>query len=251
MKKLILKILIVALVIPASVVGVIRWLDQKGFFNLDHIEVAIDLNAGSENANSQYLQPLVADLNQQLEQYRGQSLWHLDLPKISRLIQSLSWIETNKISRSWPARLDVTVQPKGIKFLYLSKSGDVFPVVADGSLLPAVTPKTAPDVTLLEGQSFENNLAMRKKAVQLMKEIPSQGKFSHQKISELRYDPKEGFWATLIQSGVKVKIGEDNIPLKSARVSQVLEYLETRELEARVIDANLSKKVLVRLRKDP
>jgi cell division protein FtsQ len=251
MKKLVLKILIVVLVIPASVAGVICWLDQKGFFNLDHIEIAIDLNSGGENANSQYLQPLVTELNQQLEQYRGQSLWHLDLPKISHLIHNLPWIETNKISRSWPTRLDVTVHPKDIKFLYLSKSGDVFPVVEDGSLLPSVTPKTAPDVAFLEGAVFENNSAMRKKAVQLMNAIPSEGKFSHQKISELRFDPKEGFWATLIQSGVKVKIGEDNIPLKSARVSRVLEYLETRELEARVIDANLSKKVLVRLRKDP
>ena len=41
------------------------------------------------------------------------------------------------------------------------------------------------------------------------------------------------------------------IPIKAQRVSQVLEYMETRQLEARVIDANLSKKVLVRLRKDP
>jgi cell division protein FtsQ len=39
--------------------------------------------------------------------------------------------------------------------------------------------------------------------------------------------------------------------LKAARVAQVIEYMETRQLEARVIDANLSKKVLVRLRKDP
>ncbi len=247
MKKLILKLLIVVVVIPALVIGTIRWLDQSGFFNLDHIEITIE----NGDVNPQFLQPLVADLNAQLETFRGQSLWHLDLPKVSALVQKMAWVEESAIARSWPTRLNVKVHPKSVKLLYLSKSGDIFPIVADGNFLAPVSPKTAPDVTLLEGPLFENNLPMRKKAVKLIEEIPQEGKFSNQKISELRFDPKEGFWATLIQSGIKVKIGEENIPLKAARVSQVLEYLETRELEARVIDANLSKKVLVRLRKDP
>jgi cell division protein FtsQ len=56
---------------------------------------------------------------------------------------------------------------------------------------------------------------------------------------------------TLIKTGVRVKMGEDQMALKAARVSQVVDYLETRQFDARVIDANLSKKVLVRLRKDP
>ena len=43
------------------------------------------------------------------------------------------------------------------------------------------------------------------------------------------------------------KYGEDQFEIKSSRVSQVIDYLENRDLKARVIDANLSKKVLVRL----
>jgi cell division protein FtsQ len=247
MKKLILKLFIAVVVIPASVVGMIFWLDHQGSFNLDQIEITIE----NAEINPQFLQPLVADLKEDLEKNRGQSLWHLDLPKISREMERLRWIESIAISRSWPTRLNVKVQPKSVKLLFLSKTGDIYPVVADGTFLPPVTTKTAPDVTLLEGSSFEASLEMRKKAVKVISEVPREGKFSHPKISELRFDPKEGFWATLIQSGIKVKMGEENIPLKSARVSQVLEYLETRQLEARVIDANLSKKVLVRLRKDP
>ena len=99
--------------------------------------------------------------------------------------------------------------------------------------------------------AFEKNIEMRKKAISAVQEIPVEGKFSRKNISALHFDQKTGFWATLIESGMKVKMGEDRIALKSARVSQVLEYMESRGLEARVIDANLSKKVLVRLRKDP
>lgn len=247
MKKLIFKLFIAIVFIPSSVAGAIYWLDRTGFFNLDHIEVTIE----SGRLNSQFLQPLVADLDKELEKYRGQSLWDLNISKISQQLQAMNWIETNSLSRSWPTRLNVRVIPKDVKLLYLSKNGEMKPIVQDGSFLSPVTTKSAPDVALLEGEVFEKNLEMRQKAVQAISEIPTIGKFSQQNISELRFDSKEGFWATLIQSGIKVKMGEENIPLKAARISQVLEYMETRELEARVIDANLSKKVLVRLRKDP
>jgi cell division protein FtsQ len=247
MKKLIFTLFFALIVIPAGVVGVIYWLNKGGFFNLDHIEIAIE----NGQQNSQYLQPLVADLDKRLEKYRNQSLWDLDLSKISAQISDLKWIEKNYLSRSWPTRLNIRITPKDVKLLYLSKSGDMLPIVEDGSFLSSVSSRQAPDVALLEGEVFEKNIEMRKKAVRAISEIPVEGKFSKKNISELRYDSKEGFWATLIQTGIKVKLGEENIPLKSARVSQVIEYIETRELEARVIDANLSKKVLVRLRKDP
>jgi len=247
MKKILFKLFIALFFIPASVAGSIYWLDRTGFFNLDHIEITIE----NGRLNSQFLQPLVLDLDQKLEKYRGQSLWDLDISKISSQIHSLHWIENLSIARSWPTRLSVRISPKDVKLLYLSKSGEMRPVVEDGSFLNSVTTKTAPDVTLLEGEIFEKNLEMRQKAVKAISEVPNEGKFSQKNISQLHFDPKEGFWATLVQTGVKVKMGEENIPLKAARISQVLEYMESRTLEARVIDANLSKKVLVRLRKDP
>lgn len=229
------------------VAGSIYWLNHNGFFNLDHIEIAIEKG----RLNPQFLQPLVADLDHNLEKYRGQSLWDLDISEISAQIRSHDWIDSISLSRSWPTRLNVRIFPKDVKLLYISKSGQLLPIVEDGNFLSVVSSQFAPDVTLLEGSVFEKDLEMRKKAVQAISDVPRDGKFSQKNISELRFDSKEGFWATLIQSGIKVKIGEKNIPLKAARVSQVLEYMETRQLEARVIDANLSKKVLVRLRKDP
>ena len=70
---------------------------------------------------------------------------------------------------------------------------------------------------------------------------------SRTKLSEVSYDRRDGYWIQLIDSNVKIKFGENDFAMKSARVSQVLEYLEKKDLKARVIDANLSKKVLVRL----
>ena len=52
---------------------------------------------------------------------------------------------------------------------------------------------------------------------------------------------------TMVKSAVAVKIGEDAIALKSVRLGQVLEYLNNRGMNATSLDANLSKKVLVKL----
>jgi cell division protein FtsQ len=44
-----------------------------------------------------------------------------------------------------------------------------------------------------------------------------------------------------------VKLGDDHFAIKSARVGQALEYLDNRGIAAKSLDANLSKKVLVKL----
>ena len=247
MKKNIFKLFLALIVIPAGVFASLYSMNKNGFFNLDHIEITIEKG----RKDPQFLQPLVQELDQKLEKYRGVSLWDLDLKSITEQVHQMSWIETNSLSRSWPTRLSVRITPKEVKLLFVAQSGQMIPIVEDGSFLQPVPSKQAPDVTLLGGEIFERSLEMRRKAVQTINEIPNKGMFSRGNISELRFDPKEGFWATLNDSGIRVKMGEGAIPLKAARVSQVLEYIESRQLEARVIDANLSKKVLVRLRKDP
>lgn len=247
MKKIILSLIFGVVVIPLSVAGVIYSLDQSGFFNLDNIQIVVENSDGQSN----FLKPLISELDHQIDQSRGTSLWNLDLKKIEAQVTAHSWIEQVSLTRRWPSQLRVLVIPREVKLVFVNNDGSLWPIVADGNFLPAVSAKEAPDVALLDGEVFKKDTALRKKAVSVMDEIPKDGRFSRKTISEMNFDAKEGFWATLIQSGIRVKLGEENIPLKSARVGQVLEYMETRNLQARVIDADLSKKVLVRLRKGP
>lgn len=247
MKKLLLKLFIAVFVIPVSVAGVLYFLNKQGFFNLQHIEVVV-LN---EDQQRKFSEPLKLELEKNLQSFQGTSLWALDLNKVAAQLGEEKWIERHQITRRWPATMRVEVKAHQVQFLLLSKDGKIHPVVEDGSYLAPVLPQAAPDVAILSGQAFEKNHELRQRAVHLLGRIPSEGKFSAKSIAELQYDSKEGFWATLLQSGIKVKMGEEKFELKSQRVSQVLEYLERRQLEARVIDADLSKKVLVRLRKGP
>lgn len=247
MKKLILSLIFGVVVIPLSVVGVIYSLNQSGFFNLDNIQIVVENSDGQ----SHFLKPLVSELDHEIDSYRGTSLWNLDLKKIEMQVNAHSWVEQVSLTRRWPSQLRVSVAPREVKLLFVNKDGSLSPIVEGGNFLPSVSAKEAPDVALLEGEIFYKDTSLRKQAVGVINEIPKDGRFSRKTISEMSFDSKEGFWATLIQSGIRVKLGEENIPLKAARVGQVLEYMETRDLQARVIDADLSKKVLVRLRKDP
>ncbi|MNT10521.1 Cell division protein FtsQ [compost metagenome] len=248
MKKLVLKLIFGFIVLPLVIGGTLYSLNENGFFNISKIEVRLENAPANQEA---FLNPLVQELEKDLQAYQGQSLWNIKLKKLSNVIDKEEWIETAALKRNWPSSLVVRVKPYEVKLLYLGKGSQLMPIIKDGQMLKAIDSRRAPDVALLGGEVFVKKPELRKKAVELMEEIPAQGSFSRKTISEIRFDQKEGFWMTMIKTGIQVKMGSDQIALKSARVAQVVDYLENRQFDARVIDANLSKKVLVRLRKDP
>jgi len=177
------------------------------------------------------------------------SIYYLN--QLNQKINQYDWIQSMNISRQWPSQLSVKLTVKEVKALIISQNGKLLPVVDEGAYLNSVEVGEAPDAAFLFGKEFEKNKELRKKAIQFIDELPSEGAFSKKTISEIHYEEKEGFWLNLVKDNLKVKIGHDQISMKSARVSQVIDYIESRKMNARVIDANLSKKVLVRLRKDP
>ncbi|MEK2690012.1 cell division protein FtsQ/DivIB [Bdellovibrio sp. GT3] len=248
MKKLVLKLFLGFIVIPAALVGTLYYLNENGFFNIQKVEVVLENPAAGQE---HFLKPNVDALESLLVKYKGMSLWNIKLRSVSKELQKQEWVETLQISRSWPTTLAIRVKPYEVKFLYMAKGGKLTPIIKDGKFLDVIEAKQAPDVAILDGDAFGKKQELRKKAIDVIEQIPAQGSFSRKTISEVRYDNKEGFWMTLIKTGTQVKIGEDQVALKAARVSRVVDYLETKQFDARVIDADLSKKVLVRLRKDP
>jgi cell division protein FtsQ len=247
-RKLVLKLLFGFVILPLSIAGILFYLNGRGFFNIQQIEVVLEEPVEGQRA---FLKPLVEQLQTSLKPYEGVSLWNINLKTVVRSVRSNDWVNQVALKRNWPSTLQVRVKAHEVKLLFLGKNGKLLPVIGDGTFLEAVAAPQAPDVAILDGEVFSKENDLRKKAVDVIEEIPAEGSFSKKTISEVRYDAKEGFWMTLIKTGIQVKMGEDQVALKAARVSQVVDYLESRQFDARVIDANLSKKVLVRLRKDP
>lgn len=242
-----LSLISVVVGIPLILGGSLFWLNQKGFFNLDRIEVLVD----KVEIQSHYLKPQAERIEKILEQARGQSLWGIDLKKLREEIQQLNWVEEVILVRRWPTTLQAKIVPYDVKMLLLTKKNEFMPIVKNGEVLPAIDVKHLPDATILRGEGFQKNISLRREAVNLWEKIPSEGNFSRAQISEIFYREKEGFWVSLVKSGVEVRLGQGDVKLKSARISRVLEYLQNNEFNPRVIDADLSQKVLVRLRTDP
>lgn len=241
------RLLIGILVLPLLAGGGLIALEERGFFNIDKVDTEL-LENGARNL---YLKKDIADLNKYLDSLKGQSLWRLDLPTLSRDLSKLNWIGNFHILRVWPSTLRLEISPLSVPLVYRSQQGELWPLTIQGEFLRPVLPMDVPDVVILTGDGFAKKKNLRIQALNIIAKIPETGEFSRRTISEMNYDVKDGFWMNLMKSRIAVKLGEDNIAEKSVRVAQVIEYLDKQRFEARVIDANLSQKVLVRLRKDP
>lgn len=238
-----LKFLFAVIFLPAIFLGTTFFLNDQGFFNINTIDVQVEEPVDQYN----FLKPELAKLKSKLEKYQERSLWDLRLNDVASEMSDDLWIESSRISRSWPSTLAITVKPYKIKFLLVNKNGSLQPVIRDGNMLNPIESSMAPDVILLQGEKFKKDPVLRKKAVELLTEIPAEGSFSSSTISEINFDEKDGFGMKMIKSDLNVRLGDGQFGLKAKRVSQVIDYLEKHEIQAHTIDANLSKKVLVRM----
>lgn len=230
--------------ILALIVAVLKW---DGFFNVQSILVSY-INPGDV---PKWLQPLLVEEVQDLQKWKGKDLASLDLQAVQADIRLQPWVKEVRLSRSWPKQLEVQIGYKELVAYARTKKGKLVPLLDDGSRLPAEEFQEKYNLPLLTIELSQGEPARIKTALQLLSVFPKDGSLHRDRISEIGYDPKEGFWTVILPWGTRIKWGENEFERKISRVRQVVDYLESRRIEARVIDANLSKKVVVRLRKTP
>ena len=243
-----IKIIFGFLLLPAVIAISFYSLDQKGFFQITNIEISVSALSSQRN----FIAPKIEELNKKLSAFKGVSLWRFPLSQVAEVLKQEAWIEDFQLSRSWPSSLEVRVQPEAIAFLIQSEgngqvSSSFIPVTLSGDVLAKVDSKQAPNTIIIHDENFLKSRKVREGALVLLKALPTQGRLHASQVSEFGYDKKEGYWLRLLKSEVKINLGEEQFEIKTARVAQVIDYLENRDLKARVIDANLSKKVLVRM----
>lgn len=248
MWKLLRNLLLVLIFIGSVGFGLYS-LDQNGYFDLQ--EVSFEFNEMSDPNHTNYYTYRIMEAQKHLHAYKGQGLWRLPMNEILEDLSQMTWIEEFQVWRRWPNQLSVAIKPKAIRFLVPNAKSGFHPVVGEGDVLPAVQGKAVPDAMIMQLKKNHADAELIRKAVSMVKEIPEDGVFSQKNIAEIQYEPKDGFWVRLNQENIRVRLGEDQFAVKSARISQVLDYTDARNLRARVIDADLSKKVLVKLRKGP
>ena len=239
------------LVASALLGGLHVHLDRQGYYNLHEFEIEV-VNRSEESGR--LFVHLTSQLSERLRKFHGQSLWTLPLEDVSKELSQQLWIDSFKIVRVWPHRVRLKLFAGEIAFNYMKSSrrgvSQIFPVTWEGKILEPVKAQIAPLVPFVNSSDLVETRESLARTLNVLKDIPQEGMFSRNKISEIGFKKNDGFWVQLIHSDIHINLGEDQIARKSRRLAQVLDYVESREIDVRVIDANLSKKVLVRLRKD-
>ncbi len=234
-------------VLPAVLFLSVYSLDQKGFFQIEQIKIDVSTSESQRN----FITPKIEILKNKLSTFKGMSLWRFPLSQVAAILKEEQWVGEFRLSRSWPSSLEIEIDPQPVAFLIQASQDKFSPVSESGEVLAKVDSKQAPDAIISHDVVLLKNKKIRDGALTVLKSLPTQGRLHSSQVSEIGYDKKEGYWIRLLQSEVKINLGEDQFEIKSARVAQVIDYLESRDLKARVIDANLSKKVLVRLHQAP
>lgn len=254
--KRIINLLAAFILFPIVVFFSIYSLDQQGFFKIQKVEIRVEARSSQKN----YIGTKLNELQIKLDSLKGISLWKASLSQISKSLSQEKWIKKFLLSRAWPSGIVLMIEPDDIAFMVVShdvkdlntaEGSPIVPITRLGFVLDKIKSDSAPNAIMTQDHSFLNNQKIRKGAIEVIESLPKLGGMSAAHVSEIGYDKKEGYWIKLLKSDIKVNFGEDFFQIKSARISQVLDYLESRNLKARVIDANLSKKVLVRLQVNP
>ncbi len=241
---------------PVALYFSIYSLEEQGFFKIDKVEIRVNALASQKN----FVADKVGQLRIKLNSVKGISLWRAPLSQISKSLQEEKWIKEFQISRAWPSGIELNIVPDDVALLVISDEGvsagrydssAIRPITKSGRVLEKIKSNVASNSIITHDSVFLSNQSVRDGGINMIKALPSTGSMSAAQVSEIGYDKKEGYWIKLLQSETKVNFGEEQFEIKSARISQVIDYLESRNLKARVIDANLSKKVLVRLQQSP
>lgn len=189
-------------------------------------------------------------LQKKLQSFRGQNILAVPLSRIRQHILSDVWVDSVVIERHLPDQLHISLELKSVVFVFLNSRSQFLPISTQGQVLNPISPEIAPDVPLVRNSNILKNPELLKKIISLYLQLPQEGYLSQQTVSEVDWSESEGLIVENASvDGGRIVLGKEGVRKKSARVANVLKYLESQNQKWRVIDASFSKKVLVRLRK--
>ncbi|MCB0419771.1 MAG: FtsQ-type POTRA domain-containing protein [Bdellovibrionales bacterium] len=212
--------------------------------------VSFELMGAAENdylfqpIQTQHLPEILGSLSQQ-------SLWFVEMSQWIDQLKKDQRVKDVQAIKRFPNTVLFRLEPRRPVGLILDEKGFLYPVGADGGLLPRLDLGRVPDLPLIRGTQFMESVELRKKLVEHLQILPSEGLFSLSNISELHRKSNGEYEIHLMDPIAYVNIAPQDFEYKVSMVIRVLEYLKRHNLKSRVIDARFSKKVVVRLRNQP
>lgn len=220
---------------------------EKGLFAVETVKIINTMNDNDRQA----WRDLNAQIEAELNTLRGQALWKVSLVDIQKRLSKYPLLKDVTIQKVWPHALEISYSLPPLWAIHQTEDGRFRILADDGRWIGPLKWSRLPGLPWLKGDWVNKKPETKEGVLNLLKQLPKKGPMTAAQISEIQFNDFDGFLLTIVKSGQQIRFGSDNFETKSLRVSQVLEYLQIRGLESRVIDANFSKKVLVRLRNHP
>lgn len=234
---------IAVLAIPVAVVALFYTLEQQGFFRIENIDIQVQAEASQKILIVKDLELIQKDL----DALKNVSLARVELKDIQLDLKKYPWIETFRITKAWPRNLNIEIIPYEVSMVIQSSAKLFTPVTENGELLKPMPLTALPDVVMASQANLLKNKEKRMQALQLINSMPPKGNLSRTTISSIDYNDRNGFELRLIEPAVRVILGENDLQNKAKKVSQVLEYIEKNQIKVKAIDANSTKKIIVRM----
>lgn len=219
--------------------------NKNHIFTVNKIEV-VTKNSDLPEHFLIYLNQLQDDLSM----FEGEDLWKIEMDKISEILSKHQWISEYRIYRRFPQTLRIEYEITKSMALFLNSKGKLFVINEKSQVLPPIEIKKAPLLPVIQETKILKDELLRKRVVDVLKQIPQEGSLTLRSISEVSLGKNNELFLKHLGSKSLIKIGSSDLDIKSARVAKVLDYLDNNNLQWRVIDADFSKKVLVKLRND-
>jgi cell division protein FtsQ len=236
---------------PALLVGAFFLIQRDGIFRISEVKVSM-MNAAlsSDSAAIErlplWISPLWQDLSAELGQLQFRDLWSLQASELEPLIKKHPWVANWTIEKKWPSQLIVQVSVRPLVAYAKNKKGNLIPLFANGDALTDQRLSHTMNLPLIQ-IPLDDKAKIAETLLLLQKIDPA----LLARLSEISWDAKEGFITVMNPLGTRVRWGDHMTEQKIFRLIKVLNELDQRQVGARVIDANLAKKVVVRLRKTP
>lgn len=181
----------------------------------------------------------------------GDSLLQMDLQHIAEQIERNPWVETLKLRRRFPSTLSVEIverKPVAVVNMgylyYLDAKGTIFKPVTEGDRLdfPIITGLTREDLE----RDPAGSKAMVQTALGIVDLLKKGTLFRLEDISEIHLDKGYGYTLFTAQSGIPLKLGNNDFPQKLARLSRIYRDLATNLAALDYVDLNYSDKIIVK-----
>ncbi|MAV90105.1 MAG: hypothetical protein CL676_01700 [Bdellovibrionaceae bacterium] len=212
-------------------------------------EVHVELDP--ESHQQEIFKEIQDDWKARIESLKGKSMIRYSYSEWLNSLEKDPRVKRVLLRRQFPENLTLRILPYDPVLSLVDEKGNLRPIAKGSEVLPRLRSSSLPDTALLRGKDFIENRDLRKRALELFFDLPTEGDFRRSLVSEIRYDKASGFELVLSEPFVTLKLGHENFNERTARAGKVLRYLKNRQIKSRVIDSRFEKKVVVRLRNEP